>query len=158
MSKRFRTRRIKANKSYRIDELAQATGVTSPTVRNWIKNGMACVDGNRPTLIIGFQALEFLNARKSNSNQPMALGEFYCLRCKAPRSPLGGMADYEPSSARGGGVLRRFVASVNAPAIAISAPLRCPKFHPYWMLKSEALGRAIRTPQPPLKLALQKGR
>ena len=82
MVRRFRTRGIKANKTYRIDELADAAGVSSPTVRAWIKVGMTPIDGNRPTMIMGFHALEFLTIRKNSSKRPMA--------------------DYEPSSATGG--------------------------------------------------------
>jgi hypothetical protein len=102
MGRRFKTRSIKANKTYRIDELANAAGVSPPAVRAWIKAGMTPIDGNRPTMIMGFHALEFLAMRKNSSKRPMALGEFYCMRCKAPRSPLGAMADYAPSSATGG--------------------------------------------------------
>lgn len=102
MARRLKTRAIKANKTYQVDELADAAGVSIPTVRNWIKAGMQCVDGNRPTIIMGFQALEYLNARKVKASRPLALGEFYCLRCKAQRTALGAMADYVPTSTRGG--------------------------------------------------------
>ena len=102
MAKRFKTRQIKANKTYRIDELADVSGVSAPTVRNWLKAGMQRMDGDRPTMVMGFQALEFLNARKSKAKRPMVLGELYCFRCKAPRPPLGAMADYHPYSAAGG--------------------------------------------------------
>lgn len=102
MSKRFKTRGIKTNKTYNIEELAHAACVSVPTVRNWIAAGMQRVDDNRPTMILGFQALEFLNTRKEKAKRPMALGEFYCMLCKAPRSPLGAMADYVPSSKTGG--------------------------------------------------------
>lgn len=102
MARRFKTRWIKANKTYLVDELADAVGVSKPTVRNWLRAGMHQVDGNRPIMIMGFQALEFLNARKINAKRPMVLGELYCLRCKAPRKPLGAMADYLATSAKGG--------------------------------------------------------
>ena len=102
MARRFRTRAIKANQAYRVDELAEAAGVTVPTVRTWIGAGLQLVDKNRPAMIMGFQALAFLKSRKAKACRPLALGQFYCLRCKAPRMPLGGMADYAPSSATGG--------------------------------------------------------
>lgn len=102
MARRFKTRGIKSNKAYQIDELADTTCVSTPTVRNWLKAGMQKIDGNRPTMILGFQALEFLNARKKSARRPMALDEFYCLRCKAPRQAFGALADYLPSSATGG--------------------------------------------------------
>lgn len=110
MSRRFKTRGIKANKAYRIDELADAACVSIPTIRNWLNAGMQKVDGNRPTMILGFQALEFLNARKKNAKRPMALDEFYCLRCKAPRQAFGALADHMPSKRHrraSQGVLRR---------------------------------------------------
>ncbi len=102
MPKRFKTRGIKTNKSYQLGELADVAGVSTATVRNWIRAGMQRVDSNRPTMIMGFQALEYLNDRKTSSKHPMALGEFYCLRCKTPRTPLGAMADYVPASDTGG--------------------------------------------------------
>jgi hypothetical protein len=102
MSRRFKTRRIKANKAYRIDELADAADVVPATVRQWLKAGMDRLDGNRPTFILGFQALAFLEARKAKASRPLGLGEFYCFRCKAQRSALGAMADYVPTSNTGG--------------------------------------------------------
>ena len=102
MARRFRTRGIKANKAYQVHELADAAGVSVPTVRNWIKAGMPLVDKNRPMMIMGFHALEFLKNRKAKASRPLALGELYCVRCKVPRMPLGAMADYVPTSATGG--------------------------------------------------------
>lgn len=102
MSRRFKTRGIKANKTYEVVELADAACVSIPTVRNWLNAGMQKVDDQRPTMIMGFQALDFLNARKANAKCPMAIGEFFCMRCKDRRTPMGAMADYEPTSATGG--------------------------------------------------------
>ncbi len=102
MAGRFKTRGIKANKSYEVAELADAACVSVPTVRNWLKAGMQKVDDERPTIIMGFQVLDFLNDRKANAKRPMAIGQFYCMRCKDRRTPLGAMADYEPISATGG--------------------------------------------------------
>lgn len=98
MATRFKTRKIKGNKSYLVDELAHAACVSPQTVRSWLKEGMARLDGERPTLIMGFQALAYLDARKKEAKRPMALGEFYCFRCKAPRKALGAKADYVPTS------------------------------------------------------------
>lgn len=102
MASRFKTRKIKANKSYLVDELACAACVAPQTVRSWIKDGMEKVDGERPTLIMGFQALAYLDTRKKEAKRPMVLGEFYCFRCKAPKEALGAMADYVPTSDVGG--------------------------------------------------------
>lgn len=48
--------------------------------------------------------------------------------------------------------------SANAVATAISVRAICPNFAKFLMWKSGAVGDPIGTPQPPLKLALQKGR
>jgi hypothetical protein len=102
MVRRFRIQAIKSNKAYRVDELADAACVSVPTVRNWIRAGLQLVDKNRPTMIMGFHALDYLKTRKTKARRTLALGEFYCLRCKAPRMPLGAMADYVESSVSGG--------------------------------------------------------
>lgn len=102
MPARFKINRIKANKVYRVAELAEVACVCDATVRNWLEHGMQRVDHNRPTMILGFQALSYLKARKSKAKRPLALGEFYCLRCKVPRMPLGAMADYQPTSQTAG--------------------------------------------------------
>lgn len=102
MGKRFQKRGIKRQKAYRVDELAETARVSTATVRVWIKAGMQRVDETRPTLIIGFQALDFLEGKLSKAKRPLALGEFYCLRCKVPRMPYGLMADYLPASESGG--------------------------------------------------------
>jgi hypothetical protein len=102
MARRFKTRGIKANNPYQVDELANAACVSVPTVRNWIRDGMQLVDNNRPMIVMGFHALDYLNARRAKTKQPMALDQFYCMRCKARRTPFGAMADYVPSSEAGG--------------------------------------------------------
>jgi hypothetical protein len=102
VARRFKTQAVKANKPYEVDELAVAACVSIATVRNWLKDGMEKVDENRPTMIMGFQALHYLKSRKANSKRPLKVGEFYCLRCKAPKMPFGAMADYMPTSAKGG--------------------------------------------------------
>jgi hypothetical protein len=102
MARRFKTRGIKGNKDYEVHELADAACVSPVTVRNWLKDGMGRVDDTRPAMIMGFQALAYLKSRKAKSKRPMQVGEFYCLRCKAPKMALGSMADYVPTSTNGG--------------------------------------------------------
>ncbi len=102
MARRFKTRGIKSNKAYDVCELADAACVTPATVRNWLHDGMGRVDDTRPTMIMGFQALDYLNSRKAKGKRPMQVGEFYCMRCKAARTSFGAMADYVPTSANGG--------------------------------------------------------
>ncbi len=106
MATRFKTRGIKANQAYYVHELADVACVSVATVRSWLKAGMGRVDRNRPTMVLGFQALEFLKARRNKAKQPLKVGEFYCFRCKGPRKPLGAMTDYYEPSATAGGCLK----------------------------------------------------
>lgn len=102
MAKRFSIRRIKKNQTYTVAELAKETDVTEPTVRRWIKTGMVAIDAQRPTLVLGESATEFLKAQQDKAKCPMKLYELYCLSCKKPSSPLGMLADYTPQSPLGG--------------------------------------------------------
>ena len=102
MAKRVATNRIKKNQAYSIPELADVAKVSEITVRRWVKEGMAKIDNQRPTLVMGFAALAFLDTRQAKAKQPMQTHQFYCLRCRAPKSPLGMMADYIPQSPSGG--------------------------------------------------------
>ena len=157
MPRRFTTRRIKANKAYRIDELADAAGVAPATVRQWLKAGMDRLDGNRPTLIMGFQALGFLEARKARASRPLGLGEFYCFRCKTQRSALGGMADYVPTSNKGGRLKALCAVCECQCNLNVSA-----RDMPVIRKVPEVVNRPVvdpkGTPRPLLKPTLRKGR
>ncbi len=94
MAKRINLRRIKANRPYSVEELADAARVTEPTVRRWFGEGLRTLDENRPAIVMGFQAQAFLGARQIERKQPMELDQFYCFTCKARTRPLGLMADH----------------------------------------------------------------
>ena len=102
VAKRYNIRRIKKNQAYNVEELAEVLGVTQATVRRWLKVGMPVLDEKRPLLVMGFQAQDFLRNRASKASKPLAACEFYCFGCKAPRMPLGLLADYIPSSTTSG--------------------------------------------------------
>lgn len=93
MAKRINLRRIKANRPYSVEELADAARVTEQTVRRWFAEGLLALDDNRPAIVMGFQAQAFLGARQFERKQPMELDLVYCFTCKARTRPLGMMAD-----------------------------------------------------------------
>jgi hypothetical protein len=109
MARRVNTARVKANRSYTLEELADAAGVTPQTVRAWIKQGLSALTGQRPFLVMGWACKEFSERTNSTRKRPLRLGEFFCLACKCPRSAAMGMADYEPL-APDRGFLRAFCA------------------------------------------------
>jgi excisionase family DNA binding protein len=101
MARRHNGRRVKIHRSYTITEAAVVLGAHKHSVRRWIAAGLPTTDGRRPFLIHGEDIRAFLKAREP-VKQPCRPGEFYCLRCKAPRRPAGDMADYIPKTASRG--------------------------------------------------------
>jgi hypothetical protein len=67
----------------------------------WIKGGLAVADNRRPTVMSGAAIRDFLENRLKARKSPLKPGEFYCFRCREPKSPAGGMADFV---AAGGGL------------------------------------------------------
>ncbi len=97
--KRVSAQRIKANRQYSYDELAETVGVTAQTVRSWRDEGMPVMMDQIPHLIMGYHAKDYLTTRKRKAKQSPKDHQVYCLRCKAPRDPFGMMADYIPINA-----------------------------------------------------------
>lgn len=93
MGKRVKFARLKANRSYEVEELAERVGVTAQTVRAWIKDGMPALTEKRPYLIIGQEAKVFLKAREEARKAPRAKKDFYCLSCKARCNAAFGLTE-----------------------------------------------------------------
>jgi hypothetical protein len=93
-NRRINSRRVKIHRNYTVDEAAKALGVHKNTVRLWIKQGLPVVDERRPILLQGKAIRAFLDNRKAKRKCRLSAGEFYCLKCRSPKSPAGRMADY----------------------------------------------------------------
>src|SRR5262245_6004836 len=64
--------------------------------------GLPRIDGRRPILILGRQLASFLHIRRERRRQPCRAGEFYCFRCRAPKTSAARTAEYLPVTARSG--------------------------------------------------------
>jgi hypothetical protein len=102
---RINPRRIKTHFAYSVAEAAEALGTHRNTIRLWIKQGLSVADDHRPVVMSGAEIRSFLQRRKTAKKQPLSPGEFYCFKCRSPKSPAGGMADFIESAA-GLGTLR----------------------------------------------------
>jgi hypothetical protein len=74
-------------------------------VRNWVKDGLATIDDNRPMLILGHDLVEFIKKRRAKNKQRCKPGELYCVRCRLPRFPAGDMAEYSPVTGKFGNLI-----------------------------------------------------
>lgn len=98
-------RLVKTHRSYVVEEIASLFGVHKNTVREWIKAGLPTSDNRRPMLVLGHDLADFLNGRRKKNKRPCQPGEIYCVRCRAPRSPGGGMAEYRPITETSGNLM-----------------------------------------------------
>lgn len=98
-------RLAKGGRSYTVEEAANLFNVHKHTVRQWIKHGLPVCDDLRPILILGSDLKKFLQARRAKNKRPCQPGEIYCVRCRAPKKPAGGMAEYQPKTESLGNLL-----------------------------------------------------
>lgn len=89
-------RLVKIHRSYTVEEIANLFGNHKNTVRHWVKDGLATTDDKRPMLILGHVLVAFLKTRREKNKQTCKPDELYCVRCRAPKSPAGSMAEYSP--------------------------------------------------------------
>lgn len=94
-------RSVKRHHSYTVEDAARLLGVCLGTVRRWIKDGLPAIRDRKPTLILGEDLAGWLKARQKPKSK-LADGQCYCLRCRAARSPAGGLADFRRMNSHGG--------------------------------------------------------
>jgi len=87
MGKRANPMAVKAALTYDINEAARALGVTPPTIRNWIKDGLPVMASCKPYLILGAAIRDYLRTKRETKKRPLAPDQLYCLSCGAPRRP-----------------------------------------------------------------------
>ncbi len=103
---RLNPRLAKLHHCYTVEEVARLYGVHRNTVWNWLRTGeLLAIDGGRPALVHGQVLRTFLEKRRAAAKSPCPRGTLYCLRCRQPRQPALGMADFLARE-RGAGNLR----------------------------------------------------
>ena len=101
-SRRPNPRLVKIHRSYTVPEIERLLGKHENTIRSWLKHGLPAINRQRPVLVHGQALVDFLRTRRLKARRRCRAGEFYCVRCRAPRMPAGDMADYIPLSSVSG--------------------------------------------------------
>ena len=91
---------VKLNRNYDATQLAVCCGVHKNTVLNWREAGLEPIDSSKPVLFHGSAVREVLRQRNAKRKQPCGPGRLYCLRCREPRRPAPGFAQYVAVTAR----------------------------------------------------------
>ena len=92
-SRRTNPLRAKIHRSYSVEEISRLYAAHKNTVRNWLRQGLTPIDGQRPTVIRGVELRRFLTDRRARVRQTCGPGRIFCLPCRAPKVPAGNMAD-----------------------------------------------------------------
>ena len=87
---------IKLHRTYTIAEAADVVGCHRNTTRLWIRQGLPVIADKRPTLIRGEDLKAFLLKRHRDRKRPCGPGQIFCVKCRTPREPALGMADFAP--------------------------------------------------------------
>ena len=100
MPKKARLTGIKSLRCYQIPEVAEVAGVSTRTVRTWIKQGLPAMAIERPALVRGDDLIAFIKKQRGDRKTDVALHEFFCLRCRQARSAAGGFATCRTTGTR----------------------------------------------------------
>lgn len=93
---RLNPRLAKIHRTYAVDELARLFGTHRNTIRNWMKRGLQPLDSRKPLLFKGDEVRAFLEAQAKGRKTKTPPGMIYCVGCRRPQEPDGGMVDCVP--------------------------------------------------------------
>lgn len=86
-------RLAKIHRSYSVEKVSRLFAIHENTVRNWLREGLTAIDDHRPTVVRGAELRRFLTDRRARMRQTCGPGRIYCLPCRAPKMPVGMMAE-----------------------------------------------------------------
>ncbi|MDP2358889.1 MAG: hypothetical protein Q8M31_22920 [Beijerinckiaceae bacterium] len=101
-NRRHTTRHVKGRRLYDVRGAAKVLGATPSTVRHWLRNGLTALPGIKPIVIRGVDIIAFFKKRDAQRKQASGPGRIYCIKCRVPKTPAGGMVDYKPTSSKRG--------------------------------------------------------
>jgi len=136
--RRYNVNLIKLSCSYDPAEVAKLLGIHRNTVRHWLKGGLTPLDNRRPILVSGAALKAFIRTGQQARRQKCAPGEFFCFRCRAPRRPWGGLADFSVFNEK----IVKAVAFCSVCETAMHRTIQVPRWdrRPVWTARSPFSG------------------
>lgn len=132
MGRRYQTRGLAKDRIYTLKMAARTIGSSEATIRKYGKQGLRVIRDSRPHLVRGADLIEFLQKREAANRNNMADGQFYCMKCKAPRDAVSDsivFTAYSPLTGRlsgvcgvCGGKMGRFCKTSDAPSGGSNPP------------------------------------
>lgn len=85
--KTFNPNHIKVNRSFSVPEIAETLGVSRFTILYWHrKEGLKAIDDRVPYMFHGKELRRFIRERQEKRKHKCAPDEFFCVKCKKPRT------------------------------------------------------------------------
>ena len=84
--RKYNTRLIKQGCSYSTQDIVALYGLHKRTVQMWYSEGLSRIDDRKPYLVMGRDLKEFLDKRQGNRKRHCKPNEFYCFKCREPRT------------------------------------------------------------------------
>ncbi len=91
--RKYNTNLIKETLNYSIHDIAGLFRIHRATVRQWIKEGLPLIDNHKPFLVLGSALKEFLKKRQRNRKTKCNANEFFCCKCRKPRTSWNNLVD-----------------------------------------------------------------
>lgn len=84
--RKYNTRLIKQTLSYSTQDIVSLFGLHKRTVQEWHTQGLPRIDDRKPFLVLGSDLKEFLDKRQGSRRRHCQPNEFYCFKCRSPRT------------------------------------------------------------------------
>ena len=93
-------RKIRTTKVYRPCEIASDLSRNVQTINGWIKDGLPILSPTGPVLIEGTVLKGWLKDRSDSKKHKCLPNEFFCMKCKQPRTPSFGSISFHAQNAK----------------------------------------------------------
>lgn len=91
--RKYNTRLIKQTLSYSTQDIVSLFNLHKRTVQEWYRQGLPRIDDRKPFLVLGLHLKEFLDKRQGNRKKHCKPNEFFCMKCKEPRTSWENVVD-----------------------------------------------------------------